>query len=162
MSIDKDALDEELLRQSNLAFRYGKKTADLRDRMDRAKLAMEVGFATVANAARNDPASYGIEKVTNDSINAAVLCDPDYQTHQDRWLAAKHDYEVTQAALNAIDSKRKCLDNLIKLLCIDYFSSEPSTLKINPEMRHRAKEKSRDRIRESLNKNKQVDDEDNF
>lgn len=151
VAIDRDNLEDELFRQSNLMWRYGKRVADLRVEMDRLKLAIDVKYASIANNIRAKPEKYGVEKVSNDAVHSAVIASQGYQEVYNEWLDARHEYDVVNAALTAIEGKRKSMDNLTRLLEMDYYSQEPSSIKHSADLRDKAKERSREKTHKALN-----------
>ena len=77
-----------------------------------------------ANAAvRNDPATFGVVKVTEGAIAAAIDSLAEIQELRQSVIEAKHATDVIYAAVNALDTKRKSLESLVQLRSIGYYAA---------------------------------------
>lgn len=123
LSIDMDMLDHEWLGQPKLFLKYATKLADAKKDLDVAKSSLDVVEAETNLMIREDPEKHISSKVTETSIKSAVLLHPDYMAAQRRLTKARHRVDVLQAAVTALDQRKKALENLVALHGQSYFAS---------------------------------------
>lgn len=121
-SIDPMRLDYEWVRQPALYHEYSVKVAEARRDADRAKAKVDVAKAEAELDIRANPKEYGHEKVTEALVTALVAVHPQVKAAVRSHLDAKHDADILQAAVNALDHKKRALENLVELHGRDYFS----------------------------------------
>jgi len=122
LQIDENQLDTEWLNQPQLYYRYAAKAADARRDFDAAKDELEVTKAEVDQSIRSDPAKFGLTKLTEATVASAVIIQEEYQKAQENVRQARHRHDVYQAAVSALDHRRKALENLVTLFMANYFS----------------------------------------
>lgn len=124
VDIDPDSLDVEWLNHPRLMMRYCRKSAEAHREMDLAKECLDLARATLNQAIRTDPKAYGItaEKVTEASINAAILMHADYQAASTVFINSKFENDVAAAAVRAFDHRKSALENLVRLHGQAYFA----------------------------------------
>lgn len=122
IDIDKNRLDEECEAQPGLVYTWGCKLADAKKELAEAQADLEVTKAEVAADVAANPAKYGLTKTTVDAVAAAVTSSKDVKAAQGTVIDARHLVDVTQAAVNALDHKKRMLENLVDLHGRDYFS----------------------------------------
>lgn len=132
VSVDENELDDEWVQQSRLYHRYAVLVADARRAMDESKNQLELEKADVDKSVRENPADYGLEKLTEAMIGQAVTRSHSVQNAQKALIDARHEYEVMQAAVAALDHKKSALENLVKLRLADYYS-EPKAKDVSRE-----------------------------
>jgi len=111
---------------------------DAKERLDfvRAKLDAEI---------RNDPEKFGITKLTESAIQATIILQPEYQEAARAYNDAKYEYEVSQAAVRAIDQRKTALENLVKLLSVSYFAGPKTPRDLTKEALERQAQRQSDR-----------------
>ncbi|HUW44467.1 MAG TPA: hypothetical protein VMW50_01605 [Dehalococcoidia bacterium] len=124
--IDPSQLDVECVRQSDRFFHWSEMAVEAGYRVDRAKLKLDVTKARLEMKCRQKPANFGLIKATESGIEAAVLAHEDYYATYRAWLDAKREQKMLDAAVASMESKRRMLDNLIRLHGQQYFAG-PST-----------------------------------
>ena len=122
LQIDENQLDTEWLGQSQRYFQYASKAADARRDFDAAKDELEVTKAEVDQSIRSDPAKFGLTKLTEATVASAVIIQEEYQKAQENVRQARYSHDVYQAAVSALDHRRKALENLVTLFMANYFS----------------------------------------
>lgn len=120
---DKDALDEEWVRQPELYHSYATQLADARMKLEMRKNKLEVVKAELDKEIREDPSEYGIVKVTEGAIAAIIVVNPRYVKALEKVNDGRHAVDILTAAVNALDHKKKALENLVYLHGQNYFSS---------------------------------------
>lgn len=130
LSIDENQLDREWLKQPNLMYEHAEKLADARRDEAVAKSNLEVVRARLVNKIRNDPEKAGLDKVTEKAIEAKALTHKKYTEAHSEMLDANYAVAICQAAVNAIEHRKRALEGLVSLHGQNYFSV-PRTSKEN-------------------------------
>lgn len=120
--IDQNRLDEECVSQPRLYMKYATELADAKFDYDEAKARFDVAKAEIQLDVRDNPEEFGLKKVTEATIEAAVIASEAYQTAQKKVNQCKHAVALLEAAVGAIDHKKRMLENLVTLHGQNYFS----------------------------------------
>lgn len=128
-NIDPDNLDEEWLEQPKFVLKYLLKAADARERLDRAKAKLDVTRAELDKMIREDPTTFDIlaERVTEAMVAAAISLQPEFKEANDEIISAKHDLDIANAVVTALDHRKRALENLVDLHGMGYFSEPQAT-----------------------------------
>lgn len=121
--IDEHNLVEEWVRQPGLYFTWAKKLADVRLEVDEAKAELDVVKAEASRSIRDDPDKYGFEKITEAIVAVAINEHTDVIDAVSRLHKLRHQQEVYQAAVNALDHRKRALEKVVDLHGQKYFSS---------------------------------------
>lgn len=129
--IDPEALDVEWVKQPETFMRWTKLSADARKHADEKKEELDVLEAKLGLAIRSNPAKYGLEKVTEASVQAIILIDSTRMAMAQELADAKYELDVLTSAVRAMDQKKAALENLVRLQGQSYFAgpSAPRDLK---------------------------------
>lgn len=122
LEIDPLRLEEEWQQHPSQFGHWAEKAVDAQDMMDRAKAAFEKVSSTLDSELRNNPDDYGIKKATEAEVRTALVRQPEYIKSQDAYLAAKKEYNRTQAALASLEHRKRALSMLVELFVKDYYS----------------------------------------
>lgn len=123
LDIDLYQLDKEWLGQPRLHKKYATEVADARLALDEAKAELEVAVAEMDMEIRSDPGEYGLgEKTTEAGIKNALTTQPSIQRLQKKVRLLAHDVSIRQAALGAVETRCKALENHVRLHGQQYFS----------------------------------------
>lgn len=120
--LDEGRLDEEWINQPKLYHRYKVALADARKVHEQAKAARDVTAAEVDRSVRLNPGQFGLEKLTEPSIEKAILISKKYQSANRAVIDAKHAVDVLEAAVDTLEHRKKALENLVQLWLANYFS----------------------------------------
>ena len=120
--IDPTALDVEWLEQPELMRKYAVHAAEMEKLRDAAKERLDVGKARIEMEIRNDPKKFGLEKVTEGSVQSTILLQDEYRQLVQEYNNSKYEYGVAVAAVRAVDQRKTALENLVKLLTTSYFA----------------------------------------
>ena len=126
LSIDKTSLDQEWVEQPALYFKWAKAAADANSDLDRAKSRLELVEAELASSIRGNPSDYGMDKATDKSVDAAVPLQPEYQSAVRKVNEAKHSLAVANAAVNALEHRKRALSLLVELWIREYYTADSS------------------------------------
>jgi len=147
IKIDVDQLEVELLSLPELYAKYALKTADAKVRADKLKSKLDLKYAELYTLIKTSPQSYGLDKVTENAVTTTIQQQPDYQKIMAEYLQVKEDLETYRVALSSIEQKKAAVENLIKLVSIEYFS--PSGLIDIQQIQQKYEEKRRKIIKQS-------------
>lgn len=134
LAIDPNALDVECIEQPEKFFRVAEQAAEAKREVDRCKLALEVTEAELDNDIRANPAKYGISKVTENSLKAALKVTEAYQKAAEALSNAKYENDMLQSATSAWDQRKRMLENLVDLFGKQYFAGPVIPRNIVDEM----------------------------
>jgi len=130
--LDKHRLDDEWIEQPRAFREMAEKLADARRDMAQAKAQFELVEAELSLAVRKRPEDFGLEKTTESSIGSMVIVQKKYKEAQQDYIDAKHQVDVLEAGVNALDHRKKALENLVQLQARDYFAA-PVAPKVDRE-----------------------------
>lgn len=122
LDIDLYSLEKEWARQGNLMRSWCKKKARA-DRMTRdAKDYMEYVKAKLSLQARHQPDRFRITKVTDASVEQAVIIHGTFREAQKAYSLAKEAADMIGATVEGLRNKRDALQDMVKLLLNDYYA----------------------------------------
>lgn len=122
--VDETALQEEWVKQPRRYFRYARKLADAQLDQAEAKNRLNVTEAEAELEIRSDPARFGFkDKPTEAGVKARLVLHKKVQAAEKEVLEATHRVRVAEAAKEAMDHKKKALENLVTLWTQNYFSA---------------------------------------
>lgn len=122
--IDKLRLDEELDKQVEMYDVHSHRLADARREYERAKANKELTIAEIDASVRNNPESFGVKKVTDRSVEMAIIRHSEYQNAVSRLIETKHFMDCCQADVDTLDQRKKAIEGDISLM-IGGFIAEP-------------------------------------
>lgn len=125
--IDPDALDIHWIKQPKLVYRYALKLAAAKLDLADAKNNLEIVKADLDKSIREDPENYGCSKLTEKAVENCVLSQGAYRRAVRDVNKSKHTVDVLEAAILALEHKKRALENLVTLHGQNYFSSPKVT-----------------------------------
>jgi hypothetical protein len=120
--IDPGALDIEACQQAELFFKWAERAIDARHEYDQAKFRMGVKEADLAIRIRKEPSKFGIAKVTDKSVDAAISKHPEYQEAHEDYLDARRNSMLLDKAVDAMEQKKRMIEVMITLHGQSYFA----------------------------------------
>jgi len=148
VEIDKNNLDKECIHLPNDYIVAARHAAEARLEMDERKATLDVVEAELAKAIRADPESFEIEKLTEATLTSTILLQPRYQKARGVYQKAKHESDLAQALVWALEHKKRSLTLLVELHGLGYFSdvkvSEKGREAVNDMLRKKVHRKFRD------------------
>ena len=120
--IDHSALDVEWINQPVLLMKYARHSAQTKKDLDMAKQNLDICKAELDRDIREKPERYDIIKVTEGSIQSAILTHERYKASYQAWLNAKYEADMAQGAINAFNQRKEALENLARLFAYQYFA----------------------------------------
>lgn len=151
LHIDESALDVEWLQQPRLFMKYASAASDKRRAADKAKEQLELVKANLDSFIRKDPAEYDIAKVTEATVANAILKEDEYKDAMSDYIDAKHEYELTQAAVRAMDQRKTALEDLVRLHGQQYFAGPREPRDLPEEVKKQRREEGQQRASQAVN-----------
>lgn len=147
--LDPDALDVECVKQADTFFEWAKKAVHARAKVDDLKLKMDLVLSECQLKIRRNPKKYDLDKVTDPAIKAAAESHPKYQQAIREHHEAKVDSAILDKAVQALEMKKKALDNLIILHGQAYFAG-PTTPRNLSEIWKKSQKVSEDKLTQRM------------
>jgi hypothetical protein len=122
IEIDPDQLDIQWVKQASLFGEYCMEQAGARAKLDAIKERLDVKVAGLGLKIRANPATFGLDKVTEASVQAVILLDAECAKLREEIAVAQYELEVMGAAVRALDQKKSALENLVRLQGQNYFA----------------------------------------
>ncbi len=123
--IDKHRLDEEWEDQASTFYEFSTKLADAREDHDRFKAKLDVIEAEFDKGIRQRPEEFGVEKITEKAVEKTIILQTKYRDARDDVIRSKHDVDICEAAVKALEHKKKGLESMVYLQSQGY-NSEPT------------------------------------
>lgn len=140
--IDQHRLDREWELQPGYSRKAGHRQAEAQHKYNQAKAKLEVTYARLLLAIRNDPEGHGLRAKPNEAeVQACVLMQEEHQAAQQDVIEAEYELGIAKADTVAIcHDRRKALEAAVELLSLDYICDKEPTA--TPEARRKLKDKS--------------------
>lgn len=122
IEINELELDKEWIKQPKMYLEHAAKLADARAEMDEAKSALTLVEAEMDLKIRNNPERYEIEKITEKTVQTTIITSARYKETQKEFFEAKHKVDLLSAVVDALEHRKKALENLVHLHCAGYFA----------------------------------------
>lgn len=132
--LDKHQLDEEWINQPELYYVHSTNLTEAKRDYELSKSKLELVSAEIKMDIRKNPSNYGLDKVTEDAIKTALVLSNEYKEQDKATIESKYKVDSLQAIVDALDHRKKALENLVHLFGMNYFSTP------------KAKEVDRDRM----------------
>ena len=121
LTINKHALDTELLDQAQRMFRYSSAHAQAMLNRDKAKQSLDVTKANLDASIRNELITAGT-KFTEAVVDGKIRTSPTYIRDQDKFMQAEYQVNLHFGGVLAMNARRSMLENLVKLFLGQYWS----------------------------------------
>ena len=142
--IDETALDVEWLNQPRLCLKYSQELAQAKKEVDRAKEKLDVVRAKIDQEIRKEPLTFGMEKITEASVQSNIVIHKLYRSAETGLTDAKYKSEMIRAAVSAIEHRKDALENLVKLYGQQYFAGPKVPRDLSAEALKHAGQKKAD------------------
>lgn len=154
VNIDRDSLDEELIKQPGLYFKYAKAAEDLQDEVKSLQREMAVLDAELEDKIRKEAKKKEGEKApTNQAVAAQIQLDSDHQEIEKEIAEKEHELRVLRnAGVGALEHKKSSLKHLTELYVSGYWSDVKSANAA--DLKKKGRQKIDDEITDNLNKPK--------
>ena len=120
--IDPNRLDLECVLQPERFFYWAQAAVEASSEVDKAKLKLDVTQAKLEMECRQKPEDFGIAKATENAITAGVKSSEKYQEAWNDYIEARKESKLLDAAVTAMEQKKRMLEVLITLHGQQYFA----------------------------------------
>lgn len=148
-SIDENQLEKEWVTQPEMFHDVALALAEAKDVYAKAKARIDVVKAEVDLEFQRDPEAFGFAKVTVALAKTVVDSDVRVVKTIREAIDAKHEVDVLDAAVFAMDHRKKALESLVSLWLADYFSTpradKASTQKLDDKRKREVRSRGRRR-----------------
>jgi len=111
------------LQQPDLFYKWAEKFSKSKINLDKHKLKLDVVESLLNMECRKMPEKFGLSKITEASVAAAVKCSDKYHVAYAEFLNEKETMLLLGDAVQAMESKKSSLKNLVLLHGQQYFAS---------------------------------------
>ena len=140
IEIDPNSLDVNWLDQAPKFWKYAKLSAEIRKRVDLAKEHLDVVRAEVDREIRSDPKLFEIDKITEAVVQNTILVTNKYKNANTAYIDAKYEFEISRAAVQAMEQRKDALENLVKLHGMSYFAGPSVPRDLSKEWEQKRKD----------------------
>ena len=126
VAIEPSQLDIEAVRQGETFFKWAEQSATARGEVDHLKFELETLAARLQFQVRESPEKFGVTKVTEAAIQAAVAIHKTVVEATESWLRARQKSALLDKCVEALEQKKRMIEVLITLHGQEYFAG-PST-----------------------------------
>lgn len=144
LQIDPTALDVEWLEQPRLFMKYAEAAAQAKKEVDQLKEALDVVKAQADHAIREKPEKYGVVKVTEATVMAAVTQEKNVRQSLANLIDARYELEILNGAVRAFEQRKTALENMVRLHGASYFAGPTVPRDIEAEIVKHAETKASD------------------
>jgi len=124
LTIDKYDLENEWAEHPTMVLFWAENVATAHLQFDGAKQRIELAKAETDREIRTSPSDFNLEKITDKSVEATIIIQPEYQAALRNLNSAKHDLKIAEAAMTALEHRRKGLSCNVELYCKNYISNQ--------------------------------------
>lgn len=97
--------------------------AELKAEVHRLKATLEIVRAEASAEIRVNPAEFGLDKITEAAVQAALNTHAAVIDAQDEYLSAQREYDEVSAVVTAFEHRRSMLNNEVQLHAADYWGT---------------------------------------
>jgi hypothetical protein len=127
LAIDENELDKEWQEQPSLYYKWSRKLAKARLRLDEAKSNLELVYADLDAEIRAKPKKYKLgEKVTEAAVKQCILVQEEYTDAVSKLNQCRYRVNVLEAGVTALEHRKRALEKAVDLLAMDHWA-EPRT-----------------------------------
>ena len=138
IEIDKHRLDEEWVEQPALFHQHAVAAVEARAVWEQAKARLEVTKAEFDIEIRRDPESYEIPKLSETVIASAVASQKLVKDAVAAVIKAREEVGILEAAVSALEHRKKALEKLVELSTRDYYSEPKAKGEVMGEVEKRS------------------------
>ncbi len=121
--INRFKLPEECAAQSVLCQEIGDKVIQAKDDVNGAKDALKLLESTLMGKIRATPGAYAVDKLTEGTVNAAIIRQPAYQEAQKVFREAEKEYGFLQIIQESVAQRKSQLGNLTDQFVHEFYSN---------------------------------------
>lgn len=122
IEIDMHDLARGWAEHSGRYFKLSLRLATARNDCSEAKINQDLCQAQMMDKIGSNPTKYSLTKTTDAAIKAAVVASKEYQAATERVNETKFAQDILQGGLDAMDHRKRALENIVTLRGQAYFA----------------------------------------
>ena len=130
LAIDVNALDVDCQKQPQLITETTELLADLKLKAKQGKMNYDEVCSISEKQIREKPETFGISKITESAVKAAMIVHGDVHNAREKMLFAEHQADIVASIVDGYHHRRSMLDNEVKLVLSGLYGDVPTT---NPD-----------------------------
>ena len=154
LEIDHNNLDIEFIEQPTKFAYYAEQTANAKLVFEKSKERFEVAKAMAELRIRSELELENGKKPTESVVAAHLVLDDNFSKARQEHNDDAHTYNLISISVKAFEHRKVSLENLVKLLGMNYFSSPEAPRDIDHEFENRATRKKANANASSAKKKK--------
>ena len=127
--LDAYNLENEVSKQADLTFKYGKGFARAKAERDKIKIQIDIVRAEITAKVREDHDEYGIRNLNEGAVKTVVEGEPELVKWKKKLIIWQEQCDILYAASNAISAKREAITGQIRLYSMSYYSDQTAPAK---------------------------------
>ena len=146
-------LDVEWFKHANLVAKYSRLCSDSEAKAKRAEERMKTMRSKIIKLVYAKPSKLPGGKPVAQVVEAYYRSHPKYISLKEKMLTAQHTHSLCLNAMSVLSNKRTAMENLVKLLAMDFWSGPKSANDFtDKEMRKRIRTEASDKVKTRKNK----------
>lgn len=122
LDINPFALEDECVNQPSLYAEVGELASEAKSVAKQMREHVEYVKAELSSSIRKDPESHGVGKVTEASVEAAIVLDAEYQRSVAESIDAQRISDSFNVLQSAVEQRKSMLKDLVTLFVYNYYS----------------------------------------
>ncbi len=124
MQIDESSLDVEWLEQPSLVMKYARNESETERLKDLAKENLDLVKAKLDRDIRVNPENFDLKdvKITEPVVTNAVINHANFKDANKKYIDAVFEWNLAKNAMKAVIQRKDALENLVRLLGLNYFA----------------------------------------
>ncbi len=143
--IDLTQLERQWVEQPKLAEKFSDRLAFAKRKLAQAEQEREETAARVKLDIRKKPEEYGLDKVTEASVQEALVVSQQYKDAGDKVIEAKFQVDWLVGRVSTVSTRKTALENEVQLWLAAYFSTPKAPTEARDKMRERSKDREKER-----------------
>lgn len=124
LTIDKYDLENEWAEHPSMVHAWAENAANAQLQFDEAKQRLDLVKAELDHEIRIFPENFDLKKSPEKAIENTIILQPEYQAALRNVNSAKYDLKIADAAMTALEHRRKGLSCNVELYCKSYISNQ--------------------------------------
>lgn len=124
ISIDPTQLEKECVNQPILYDEIGELTTEYQAIVKGAENHLDFVSAEISTNVRKDPAKYGVDKVTDKSVESTVVLSKEYQAAVAEVIESNKVLGFLKVLQNSVEQRKPMINNLVTLYVHNFYGQE--------------------------------------
>ena len=144
-ALNLDNLEQQFCEHVSLVDRFVELTADAKNELAVAEKNLEEIDARIKHDIRRKPEEFEVEKVTEGSVQDALIKTDEHKKATEADIDAKHQVDLLTGKMTVLAHRKSALENCVSLLLGGFFATPKPKAETRDEMKHRSKVRDKER-----------------